>query len=800
MLAPPSPASAPRATTVSTGRPRTSSSTWAFPPWRRPRRRRRQARRGHSRGPRRDDTHDRTSGDLSRGCLDGGGDRSASIRSLLAGLRIPRWYLLGELSGPEAELEREMAAIGVGWKVIPNAADPMALPEPGGRRPGDRRRHEGVGPGGNLAHGSVPAPNRLRRSSGINGLSPRTLSCWTAQVLPVRVREPEERPAVLWRELDQLAALDAASDELGASGRAVGDDQLQPLQRARRHLVLGRQVAEHDRAPRAACVSWTTCMCSLCVSWSRSKSAAGAEADRAIDVAHGQDDDFEGPVHDGLHCGGALSQEGALRPAQIGWIASYAANGAGLGCPPSSIAAGSASMNPLIRTGRFPSPPGLVVLVLVVAGCTSTTATPSPSVTVPSAAAVASVEPSTSAEASPSATPVPPPSATPAASPLAWTSPVRALDRRSRRGRASRGRRSRPTTRSAPSTGWSPHPRAATWRGPILSPPGICPDHPSGRPSTAPPGRLPADTLGPAAVVIAAGPAGGTLVALTLQGGVNSCTGGTMPECWTLAAPLQAWTSPDGVSWTPSTAPDITLANDCGSDCSVDVPSVAFGGPGVLVMEASGDSRQLALSTDGASWTDLPATALPAKLQIGGIAGTRDELLAVGDNGKDPARAEVATSTDGVKWTTELLTGQGHPRRARLRGGCSSPRTASCWMARPRRSPVVTCGGRGPKAGPGSSTTGTRRSASGAARAKAPGCFRTAPSSRTGRACSRCGPTGASRPTSTDGATPTSIPSSGLKAQPKGSWPIRDMRMLPAGIVATEDSGARWFGAPAQGG
>ena len=55
-----------------------------------------------------------------------------SIRSLLAGLRIPRWYLLGELSGAEPELERAMAAIGVGWKVVPGAGHPMALQNPEG--------------------------------------------------------------------------------------------------------------------------------------------------------------------------------------------------------------------------------------------------------------------------------------------------------------------------------------------------------------------------------------------------------------------------------------------------------------------------------------------------------------------------------------------------------------------------------------------------------------------------------------------------------------------------------------------
>jgi pimeloyl-ACP methyl ester carboxylesterase len=39
---------------------------------------------------------------------------------------------MGELSGPEPDFEREMAAAGVGWKVIPGAGHPMALQNPAG--------------------------------------------------------------------------------------------------------------------------------------------------------------------------------------------------------------------------------------------------------------------------------------------------------------------------------------------------------------------------------------------------------------------------------------------------------------------------------------------------------------------------------------------------------------------------------------------------------------------------------------------------------------------------------------------
>jgi pimeloyl-ACP methyl ester carboxylesterase len=54
-----------------------------------------------------------------------------SIRSLLAGLQIPRWYLNGEFSDPE-DVETGLAGIGVGWKVVPESGHPMGLQNPAG--------------------------------------------------------------------------------------------------------------------------------------------------------------------------------------------------------------------------------------------------------------------------------------------------------------------------------------------------------------------------------------------------------------------------------------------------------------------------------------------------------------------------------------------------------------------------------------------------------------------------------------------------------------------------------------------
>ena len=60
------------------------------------------------------------------------GDTEPSIRSLLSSMKVPRWYLQGEQSDPEPDLERDLAAMGVGWKVVPATGHPMGLQNPEG--------------------------------------------------------------------------------------------------------------------------------------------------------------------------------------------------------------------------------------------------------------------------------------------------------------------------------------------------------------------------------------------------------------------------------------------------------------------------------------------------------------------------------------------------------------------------------------------------------------------------------------------------------------------------------------------
>jgi pimeloyl-ACP methyl ester carboxylesterase len=59
-------------------------------------------------------------------------ETSPSIRSLLGTLEMPRWYLQGEASDPEPDLQRDLAAMGVGWKVVPSTGHAMGLQNPEG--------------------------------------------------------------------------------------------------------------------------------------------------------------------------------------------------------------------------------------------------------------------------------------------------------------------------------------------------------------------------------------------------------------------------------------------------------------------------------------------------------------------------------------------------------------------------------------------------------------------------------------------------------------------------------------------
>jgi hypothetical protein len=55
-----------------------------------------------------------------------------SVRQLLAALRMPRWYLHGELSDPEPGLQEDLLHMGVEWRIVPGTAHPMGVQNPFG--------------------------------------------------------------------------------------------------------------------------------------------------------------------------------------------------------------------------------------------------------------------------------------------------------------------------------------------------------------------------------------------------------------------------------------------------------------------------------------------------------------------------------------------------------------------------------------------------------------------------------------------------------------------------------------------
>src|SRR6185503_9484000 len=116
--------------------------------------------------------------------------------------------------------------------------------------------------------------------------------------VPVRIAEAEERAAVIGAEDHDLAALDAAIDELLPCRPCIRDHELQAADRARLHLALRGQVTEHDRAARATRRELDDVHeLRGGVVVEVESDLVAVERDRPIDIADGQDHDFERPVH-----------------------------------------------------------------------------------------------------------------------------------------------------------------------------------------------------------------------------------------------------------------------------------------------------------------------------------------------------------------------------------------------------------------------------------------------------------------------------------------------------------------------
>jgi hypothetical protein len=121
---------------------------------------------------------------------------------------------------------------------------------------------------------------------------------------------------------------------------------------------------------------------------------------------------------------------------------------------------------------------------------------------------------------------------------------------------------------------------------------------------------LDVDVFGPTTVVVGIGETATGIVALTLRSGANDCGGQATPlDCWSLAAPFQAWTSSDATTWIAHPGPaGIALPIDGCDGCGVAVPTLGWGTPGVVVVNSRAPQPTgsvAAFSRDGIAWVTL---------------------------------------------------------------------------------------------------------------------------------------------------------------------------------------------------
>jgi hypothetical protein len=179
---------------------------------------------------------------------------------------------------------------------------------------------------------------------------------------------------------------------------------------------------------------------------------------------------------------------------------------------------------------------------------------------------------------------------------------------------------------------------------------------------------LDASVLGPAAIVIGVGKTAGGIVAMTLQGGKNHCDpqdpAATGLVCWTLAMPLQTWTSRDGAAWTAHPGPDLEWVPVC-DGCGLDVPVFAAGTPGLVIFNRGipdappPRSVQAAFSPDGITWETVPAGRFAAGFSISDLAVSGTGFIAIGATSGTHTQAVAVSSQDGRHWVSRKLPTSG---------------------------------------------------------------------------------------------------------------------------------------------
>jgi hypothetical protein len=181
--------------------------------------------------------------------------------------------------------------------------------------------------------------------------------------------------------------------------------------------------------------------------------------------------------------------------------------------------------------------------------------------------------------------------------------------------------------------------------------------------------------FGSSTFVVGVAEGAGGLVALTAQAGTNDCA--PSGDCWTMNEPIQAWTSPNGTTWTAYPGPGLSLRVGAGSPVLVAGPAGLMAAVPDLAGPGGAGSTEAAISADGVTWQTLGAGAFPAGFRITDLYGTPTGYLAVGAQEVDPEHEDAAAlwSTDGQHWA---VTG---PMQIASRTGMQLVATTPSWTA-----------------------------------------------------------------------------------------------------------------------
>ena len=171
---------------------------------------------------------------------------------------------------------------------------------------------------------------------------------------------------------------------------------------------------------------------------------------------------------------------------------------------------------------------------------------------------------------------------------------------------------------------------------------------------------LDASVFGDSTFIVGMASRAGTLVALSVQAGTNSCA--PDGDCWSIRGPIQAWTSTNGTDWTGQ--PGLELALPANGD----MPHLVAGPAGFLAVAPGppdlASPTTAASSLDGVTWQTLPVGTFPAGFQLADLTATSAGYLAVGTHQADHDHHDATTlwATDGRHWSSasmQLAWGRG---------------------------------------------------------------------------------------------------------------------------------------------